>query len=102
MQELPSFLTRYHSIRIGLRLNDARLRKYNLSISQISSLFEVQEGYCFYCGVCLPPYTVEHKTPLSRGGTLDLSNVALSCRSCNIKKKTKTAEEYFEYLTQRM
>lgn len=48
---------------------------------------------CVYCGVsCNAPYAkcaVDHVLPLARGGTNELSNLALSCRDCNAKKGTK-------------
>jgi len=34
------------------------------------------------------PFSVEHITPRSRGGTSDLSNLALSCQGCNNRKYT--------------
>jgi 5-methylcytosine-specific restriction endonuclease McrA len=37
--------------------------------------------------------TIDHLTPQSRGGTHDLANLVLCCRSCNSRKKTKTLEE---------
>ena len=53
---------------------------------------------CYLCekpllfgGDCL-----EHKTPLSRGGTNKYENLAVACRSCNSKKHNKTLEEYEE------
>jgi hypothetical protein len=41
--------------------------------------------WCFYCGE-KPGSQREHKTPLSRGGSNDLSNIVRSCRKCNLKK----------------
>jgi len=32
------------------------------------------------------PFEVEHITPLSQQGTNDESNLALACRSCNLRK----------------
>ncbi|MGC2238680.1 MAG: HNH endonuclease signature motif containing protein [Pyrinomonadaceae bacterium] len=45
---------------------------------------------CEYChapeAVFNLPFEVEHIFPLSRGGDDDKSNLALSCRSCNLYK----------------
>lgn len=51
---------------------------------------------CAYCGVAfgaLTP-TVDHCVPLSRGGTNDLDNLVWACLPCNLRKGTKTAEEF--------
>lgn len=65
-------------------------------------LFTWQEGRCHYCGDFLytfykqerTPYTIEHKTPISRGGSNDISNIALACADCNSEKGILTEEEY--------
>jgi len=64
-------------------------------------LFEQQEGFCYLCGKPLyarfnDPPTIEHKTPLSRGGSNDISNIALAHLSCNCRKGTKTLKEFSE------
>lgn len=51
------------------------------------------DGACCYCGsVC--EMTVEHLTPLSRGGTNEIGNIAPACADCNLRKRAKTAEEF--------
>jgi HNH endonuclease len=37
------------------------------------------------------PFEVEHIIPLSRQGTNDEMNLALACRSCNLRKGTRTS-----------
>lgn len=37
------------------------------------------------------PFEVEHITPLSRQGTSSEENLALSCRSCNLRKGTRVS-----------
>ena len=49
---------------------------------------------CVYCGKTDIPMEIEHITPKSRGGSNRISNLAISCRSCNVKKGNKTAEEF--------
>lgn len=48
---------------------------------------------CAYCGEA-KPLTRDHKIPLSRGGTDDITNILPACRSCNCKKRTRTADEF--------
>jgi len=52
-------------------------------------------GVCFYCGET-GPLAREHKVPLSRGGSHDISNIVPACRSCNSRKHTKTAKEFLK------
>lgn len=42
--------------------------------------------------------TVEHKTPLSRGGTNNPDNLVLACLQCNMSKGNKTVNEYRGFL----
>lgn len=54
-----------------------------------------QDGKCAYCGELLSgPYHIDHKTPVSRGGTNDVSNLHLTCPRCNMKKGAMTHEEF--------
>lgn len=45
---------------------------------------------CEYCYSQLKfspdPFSIEHIIPLSKGGTYDLDNLALSCQGCNNRK----------------
>jgi 5-methylcytosine-specific restriction endonuclease McrA len=49
---------------------------------------------CAYCGTEGVPLEVEHIIPKSRGGSNRVSNLTLSCRKCNQKKGSRTAEEF--------
>lgn len=55
---------------------------------------------CFYCHIVIPAGAshLEHKRPLSRGGTNSRANLVLSCASCNLKKARKTHEEFIREL----
>lgn len=51
------------------------------------------------CYLCENPISfgkdhLEHKIPLSRGGDNKYNNLAIACQKCNLKKFTKTEEEY--------
>lgn len=60
----------------------------------VADLFDEQEGRCPYCNVFLRNWHVDHKTPLSRGGANDKSNLQLTCPTCNTRKHTKTDCEF--------
>lgn len=51
-------------------------------------------GLCAYCGEPTPDPHREHVVPLSRGGSHTYTNIVPSCKSCNCRKKTKTADEF--------
>ncbi len=60
-------------------------------------------GYCCYlCGKSLQgkKFHLEHRIPLSRGGTNFLANVAPSCVRCNLSKGNKTEFEFREWKKQ--
>lgn len=51
-------------------------------------------GRCAYCGA-VRPLEVEHRTPLLRGGSNLITNIAPACRLCNSRKHTLTEEEFW-------
>lgn len=70
------------------------------TIDELNRLFVEQEYLCYYCGkpffnnTLNAEYHVEHKTPLSRGGSNDILNIVIACPRCNLTKSAKTAEEF--------
>lgn len=55
------------------------------------------------CGICLleaneNDWHLDHIIPLSRGGQHTLDNVQVSHPPCNLSKKDKLMEEYYEYI----
>ena len=53
---------------------------------------------CYLCEKAIPfgKDHLEHKTPLSRGGTNEYNNLGVACQKCNWSKNNKTVEEYNE------
>lgn len=51
---------------------------------------------CAYCSSWISPRLVEidHVIPLSRGGTHDVSNLAVACKPCNRSKSNKLLHEW--------
>lgn len=60
----------------------------------IARLLEQQRGLCTYCTAELPPYHVDHKLPVARGGTNAEHNLHLTCPRCNMRKGALTHEEF--------
>jgi len=52
------------------------------------------KSICQYCGILAQVGTVDHVTPLSRGGTDAIDNLAWCCKSCNSSKGTKLLDEW--------
>lgn len=61
---------------------------------------KIAAGRCYYCGRTFKPdeLTMDHKIPLSRGGTSEKINVVAACKDCNNKKKYMLPTEWDEYL----
>lgn len=59
-----------------------------------------QGNCCYYCCVSfdIEPETVDHKQPLSRGGSNWPENLCLACGPCNFSKCNKTEAEFWGYL----
>lgn len=64
-------------------------------------------GKCEYCSTILKskdkfPYldviSIDHKVPLSRGGTTKQSNMAVVCMRCNLVKGTLDSDTYIKLL----
>jgi hypothetical protein len=58
------------------------------------------------CYLCLKPIEIqkehlEHKNPLSKGGTNDYENLGIACGRCNCRKHNMTVEQYLEYLNKK-
>jgi HNH endonuclease len=67
----------------------------------IDSLLANQNNSCFYCNKLVdgdnrPSYHVEHKIPISRGGTNVEENLCISCCRCNLVKNNLTHLEFFK------
>jgi HNH endonuclease len=70
---------------------------------EFNKLLAAQEYSCYYCHVpffnntIYARYHIDHKTPISRGGSNDIFNIAISCPTCNLVKGKMTDEEYLKW-----
>lgn len=67
-----------------------------LSLEDWKNLLRRFQFRCFYCSVKLTKKnrSLDHKVPLVRGGTNDISNLVPSCLRCNQRKNVQTAHEF--------
>jgi len=71
----------------------ARAAGGQFTSAEWQALVERNDGKCAYCGG-LGPLEVDHRTPLSRGGTNSIDNVLPACGNCNRKKGQLTEPEF--------
>ena len=75
-------------------LSSGNLRAY-LTNAQKENLFKIANYRCAVCGSTMDPgirgLQADHKKPLNRGGTNDLSNWQPLCNECNVAKRRACA-----------
>lgn len=67
-------------------------------IEELTAKFNELGNVCYYCGIP-GKMVIEHMTPISRGGTNNIDNIVPACSSCNSRKHSKTAAEFFATFT---
>ena len=73
-----------------------------IGVMDLEAIYQGQDGRCFYCHDELgEDCETDHKKAISRGGANALSNIVLSCMSCNRSKRTKTPREFREWKMRR-
>lgn len=75
---------------------EVRRSKFKLPVEKRNAIF-AQSGFrCHYCGAD-GDLTIDHKVPMSRGGSDDGDNLVACCRSCNSSKGTKAYDEFIAW-----
>ena len=77
-----------------------RSAQAGLKSHMLAELDQESDIPCYYCTKSFRGAEIhlEHKTPVVRGGTNARSNLVLACRSCNLRKGSKTEAEFIKYL----
>jgi len=73
----------------------------DLTIATVQQVYEdnIKQYGTLTCYLCLNPIPfgkdqLEHKLPISRGGTNEYNNLGVSCQRCNSRKGRKTEYEF--------
>jgi len=74
-------------------------KHYGLGLEELGEMWRSQDRSCVYCEVLIDlrrarHYEVDHKTPVSRGGTTTIGNLQILCRTCNQGKWRQTHDEF--------
>lgn len=91
----------YEAVSKRKRAYTHRKRSANGSFTQsdIDLLFKTQKGKCWWCGKKLgKTYHIDHRIPLSRGGSNNPENLCLTCPKCNLSKSDKLPHEWSDRL----
>lgn len=72
-----------------------RFRRSDEGIRTITDLMRIQQGECVYCQTDIRHgFEVDHRIPLSRGGSNRAGNLQLSCSDCNRQKHNRFHIEF--------
>ena len=74
---------------------------YSILFTPGTKIYRKTKGRCYLCGefVDFDLYEIEHKIPLSKGGTNNLSNLFCSCHTCNLIKHDIYPEDFMEKIS---
>lgn len=92
----------HHQVNPEKSRSRAELRRHRQSAagdypteSELGELFIRQKGLCAYCMLPLgDDRELDHMTPIAKGGSNSIANLAFACSQCNKEKHAKTAFEY--------
>lgn len=83
---------------LARRANNLRYQRMGgnrLTDADIDNQFKSQNGLCWWCGKPAgDDWEIDHRIPLSRGGTHTLGNICISCQHCNRSKNNKMPWEW--------
>lgn len=93
---------RHKSSALQSRVYTSRRRAHKLASlgrhtkSDVVLQYQSQKGLCWWCGKPLDPkkYHVDHRVPLSKGGSDDARNICITCPRCNLSKHDKMPHEW--------
>lgn len=78
------------------------IKRKHFSEKERLIIYRKTNGHCYLCGefVDFDSFEIEHKVPLSKGGTNDLNNLFPACHCCNNIKHDIYLRELMEKILQ--
>lgn len=82
--------------------SDSKQNRKNFSVRERIIIYRKTHGHCYLCGefVDFDSFEIEHKVPLSKGGTNELSNLCPACHCCNTIKHDIYLQVFIEKISQ--
>lgn len=77
-------------------------KRKKFSVKDRLAVYRKTEGHCYLCGefVDFDSFEVEHRIPMSKGGTNGLDNLYCACHCCNSIKQDIYPEEFMGKISQ--
>lgn len=99
---IDHLVTKYNGVRRAWNTKEERLikqlaeRKVVRTGSHREQTYKKQEGICWYCKklIVWEEWTLDHRIPISRGGTNQWPNKVGACTTCNHGKANMTEQEF--------
>lgn len=82
------------------RSKDPEIKKGTPTVQELEAWLTREKHYCHYSGIQLTieKITVDHKTPVSRGGNNSLENLCIASHHMNTAKGKMNEKEFFQLL----
>ena len=86
--------------RLLARTRDPGIKQTTPTVKELETWLNRDAYICYYSGITLSlnDLTVDHKFPLTRGGTNELDNLCICSNHMNTAKGTMTSEEFMDLL----
>lgn len=93
----------YQAIRNNYKHRRRAIEALGIESSVLAYWTAEQPKACFYCGDdCIENFHVDHFMPLSKGGAHVLTNLRISCASCNLSKNASDPLEWIDRVNAEM
>ena len=80
-------------VRVAGNKRRAAAAGIHFTFEEWEELLNYHAGRCAYCG-STDRIEADHRMPLCRGGSNEISNILPACRHCNRRKHRRTEEEF--------
>jgi hypothetical protein len=91
---LPQAVFNHYVTVLGAGVPEATGKRVAFSEWQRADLLDHHGRRCGVCGDEAGPFHIDHRDPLSRGGTNDDRNLWVLCAPCNLSKGNQTVDEF--------